>query len=246
MTETFQCGDPGALVAYLYDECEPGEREQIAAHIKQCARCASEIDALGATRQSLAAWTPPDLALGFQITRADDVRAAANQPARVLTAKVSRWRAPMPAWAQLAAALLIFAAGLSVGVGSSGLAAPPQDTVSRDALAQVEQRLRAELNKTRPANRTAADAAPVAARASDEAVIQQVKELIAQSAAAERRDFTLRMVNLADALEQQRRVELSYYDQAFGQLQGASREQAQQRDAALYEALRRAVSQTQR
>jgi hypothetical protein len=150
----------------------------------------------------------------------------------------------MPAWAQLAAALLIFAAGLSVGLGSSGRAASSQTpSVSRDALAQVEQRLRAEMTKLRPASTAAA---PAAARGSDEALIQQVKDLIAQSAAEERRDFTLRMVNLTHALERQRRVELSYYDQAFGQVQGASREQVQQRDAALYEALRRAVSQTER
>ena len=70
MNDTFQCGDPGALVAYLYDECEPGERELIAAHVTRCAACASEIDTLGATRRTLAAWTPPEMALGFQITRA--------------------------------------------------------------------------------------------------------------------------------------------------------------------------------
>ena len=47
MNDMFQCGDPGALVAYLYDECEPGERELIAAHITRCATCASEIDDAG-------------------------------------------------------------------------------------------------------------------------------------------------------------------------------------------------------
>ncbi len=89
MNDTFQCGDPGALVAYLYDECEPGERELIAAHITRCATCASDIDTLGATRQTLTAWTPPDMALGFQITRPHDVGPAANQPAANQGASVS-------------------------------------------------------------------------------------------------------------------------------------------------------------
>jgi hypothetical protein len=239
MTETFQCGDPGALVAYLYDECEPGERDQIAAHIKRCASCAREVKTLGATRQTLAAWRPPDIALGFQITRTADAA-----PGKVLTPTIAWWRAPMPAWAQIAAAFMIFAAGLSVGLGSSGQAPSSQTAaVSRDALAQVEQRLKAEMTKLRPSSTAAA---PAAARGSDEAVIQQVKDLIAQSAAEERRDFTLRMVNLADAIERQRRVELAYYGQAMGQFQGAAREEIQQQDAAFYEALRRAVSVSQR
>ena len=100
MNDMFQCGDPGALVAYLYDECEPGERELIAAHITRCATCASEIETLGATRRTLAAWTPPEMALGFQITRAEQSDPAVNQPARVLEPKIAWWRAPLPAWAR--------------------------------------------------------------------------------------------------------------------------------------------------
>ena len=33
MSETFECGDTGALVAYLYEECEPEMRELIAGHL---------------------------------------------------------------------------------------------------------------------------------------------------------------------------------------------------------------------
>src|SRR5262245_26486490 len=119
MNEIFQCGDSGALVAYLYDECSPGEHAVIAAHIKGCVACAGEIDALSATRRTLASWTPPDLALGFQITRSD-VAPVAKEPARVLVPTIAWWRAPLPAWAQAAAAMVIFAAGLSVGVARDG------------------------------------------------------------------------------------------------------------------------------
>ena len=234
MTDTFQCGDSASLVAYLYDECEPGEQEQIAAHLKRCATCASEVGALSATRQTLASWAPPDLALGFQITRHDVSPIAPPAPAKVLEPKIAWWRAPLPAWAQAAAALVIFAAGLSVGQArlttapeqtppasqaAAVTAAPavttPVSTVSRDELAQLEQRLKAEFGQLR----STATATPVVARGSDDALLQQVKTLIEQSAENQRRDFTLRMVDLAGNIEQQRRVDLATVRQSMGQLQ---------------------------
>ena len=238
MNDTFQCGDPGALVAYLYDECDPSERELIAAHITRCATCASEIDALGATRRTLAAWTPPELALGFQVTRAHDVGPAANQPARVLEPKIAWWRAPLPAWAQAAAALVIFAAGLSLGVASnttSGQTAPreagliPSATgittnVSREELAQLEQRLRTEMSQMRkpsPAtasSATTSSAAPESARSAD-ALMAEMKALIAQGNEEQNRDFTLRLVDLASDFDIRNRRVL----ESVGQLQGAVR-----------------------
>jgi hypothetical protein len=238
MNDTFQCGDPGALVAYLYDECDPSERELIAAHITRCATCASEIDALGATRRTLAAWTPPELALGFQITRAHDVGPAADQPARVLEPKIAWWRAPLPAWAQAAAALVIFAAGLSLGVArntTSGQTAPreagliPSATgtttnVSREELAQLEQRLRTEMSQMRTpssvttSSATPSSAAPESARSAD-ALMAEVKALIAQGNEEQNRDFTLRLVDLASDFDIRNRRVL----ESVGQLQGAVR-----------------------
>jgi len=237
MNETFQCGDASALVAYLYDECAPGEQELIAAHLSECATCASEIGALRSTRRTLAAWTPPELELGFQITRAN-----AEAPAKVLTPTIAWWRAPLPAWAQAAAALVIFAAGLSMGLTRSGATetsarsgSTPSATVatpSSNELAQLEQRLRAEMSQLKPAN-----AAPVSnlaaapGRGSDDALMQQVKTLLEQSEERQRRDFTLRMVDMASNFETQRRVDLASVRQSFGQLQGAVRtEIGQQRE----------------
>ena len=54
MSETFQCGDNSALVSYLYDECEPAEREVIDAHVSMCAACAAEIAALQSAGARLA------------------------------------------------------------------------------------------------------------------------------------------------------------------------------------------------
>jgi hypothetical protein len=227
MNDIFQCGDSAALVAYLYDECAPGEQALIAAHLKGCATCASEIDSLRATRRTLAAWAPPELALGFRITRED-----APRPAKVLEPKIAWWRAPLPAWAQAAAALLIFAVGLSVGAARNSApeqpaapqitsaapvaAQPAAPTVSRDDLVQLEQRLKTELTPLR----SSSPATPVA-RGSDDALMAEVKELIQQSEESQRRDFTLRMVELAGNFETQRRVDLASVRQQIGLQQGA-------------------------
>jgi hypothetical protein len=220
-----QCGDPGALVAYLYDECEPGERELIAAHITRCATCASEIETLGATRRTLAAWTPPEMALGFQITRAEQSEPAVNQPARVLEPKIAWWRAPLPAWAQAAAAVVIFAAGVSIGVARNATTeqAPREaevipvataTNVSREELAELEQRLRAEMSQVR----TVSSVAPAPARSAD-ALMSDMRALIEQSNAEQNRDFTLRLVELASDFDiRNRRVA-----ESVGQLQGAVR-----------------------
>jgi hypothetical protein len=238
MSDSFQCGDPGALVAYLYEECEPGERETIASHVKRCLSCAGEIDALRATRRTLAAWTPPQMTLGFQMTKAQGAAPTAN----VLERKLPWWSAPLPAWAQAAAAVLIFAAGLSIGIARSGAQSqvapreavvtsnPPRETptvASRSDLAQVEQRLKAEMAQLRTVAPT-----PVSAPASEDAVLKQVKALVQESEERQRRDFTLRMVEMASGIETQRRVDLASVRQTMGTMQGVTgTEVRQQREA---------------
>ena len=63
MNDRTPCVDHEALVTYLYDECEPSERESIAAHVAICRTCADEVQALSDTRAHLASWSPPALAL---------------------------------------------------------------------------------------------------------------------------------------------------------------------------------------
>lgn len=254
MNDIFQCGDSAALVGYLYDECAPGEQALIEAHLKGCAICASEIDGLRATRRTLAAWTPPEQALGFRIAREDEPR-----PAKILEPKIAWWRAPLPAWAQAAAALMIFGVGLAVGTARSNTAPDQAATVrtasvlpatvqtaapgvSRDDLTQLEQKIRAELGQLRASNTST----PVAAQGSDDALIQRVKNMIDESAADERRNFTERMLNMADVIERQRRVDLAQIGNSMGQFRGATRDEIRQQNEAFSEAIRRLVSDTPR
>jgi hypothetical protein len=172
MTETFRCGDESALVAFLYDECEPAERETIAAHVASCLRCTSELDSLSATRRHLSLWAPPDARLGFRITseqvNADrvnntvvDARGAFGAAASEGTANASPWwRRPLPAWAQAAAAAAIFAAGLGVGTARTAPAPPSTDAADLTALRQIaalERRIANMERASQPRLATASD-----------------------------------------------------------------------------------------
>jgi len=148
------CPSHESLVTYLYDECEPAERTTIAAHVSICTLCTDEIHALSDTRAHLSSWSPPALPLGFQLTRTET-----EQPSNVLrpewiasrsshsVRQVSEgwWRQPLPAWAQAAAAVVIFAAGMSAGAFRSTpaddrvAASTPKAVVSQPQIATVSQ-----------------------------------------------------------------------------------------------------------
>ena len=195
-TDAVPCGNYEALITYLYEECQPGERETIAAHIAQCASCTEELHALRDTRAHLGAWSPPALPLGFQLTRTES-----GPPANVLR-PAAWWRRPLPAWAQVAAAAVIFAAGMSLGAvratptpapapavaSSQPVAVVPvaQTGVSRDEMARLEKRLRSVESAQAETQRVAVQMPRSAAGVIDEgallaSVSTLVDEKIAQS-----------------------------------------------------------------
>jgi hypothetical protein len=233
MSETFECGDSDALVAYLYEECEPAIREVIASHLSRCESCSSEVDGLGWTRRRLQAWTPRVPELGFQL------------PVATQESRLPWWRAPLPAWAQAVAALLIFGVGLSVGLARGPASVSPQvssiqpvssirpvttttETASRTDLSELEKRLRSEMAQMR----TAASTPVRQVTSSDDDIMKKVEALVAQSEERQRREFTLRSVEMARDFEAQRRVDMATVRETVGQFQGvAGTEIRQQREA---------------
>jgi hypothetical protein len=162
-------------------------------------------------------------------------RAPQAQAARA----VPWWKSPLPAWAQAAAAVLIFGAGLSVGwlrpAPAPPAATPPsQATVqpvtpvvaapSKEELAQLEQRLRAEMTQLSRANAPVSTPTPVAARSSDDAIMQRVQELLEQSEARQRVEFTERLVRQAGTFEAQRRADLESVGRSVGQINAVVRQ----------------------
>jgi anti-sigma factor RsiW len=83
MSETFLCDDKEQLVAYLYGEIDGITRRRIDDHLRVCAGCAGEVEALSGVRRELAGWMPPEAALGFTIVpAAPAVEPVAGAPPR--------------------------------------------------------------------------------------------------------------------------------------------------------------------
>lgn len=231
MSNTFQCGDNSTLVAYMYDECEPGERGAIAAHVALCGACAAELAALESTRVQLTAWTPPDADLGFVVTR-PPVPAAPEVASEAAQSRASWFARPMPAWAQVAAAVVIFGAGLSLGVvrGTGDLSTPaapgavaaiaPGEAgagVSASDLTALEQRLRREIAQARTA---APAAAPLSA--SEAQVLARVRTLIEESEQRQQRELALRTADIMRDFDSQRGADLAQIQRNFGQMEGVT------------------------
>ena len=235
MTAEFKCGDPAALAGYLYDECDPAERVSVETHLAMCVTCAAEVAAMSATRSALASWTPPDAALGFRITSPREVEAA-----NVLRPP-QWWQRPLPAWAQAAAALLIFAAGAGLGMrsGNPPAAVPAPSaaisSVSAQDLAALEGRLRREMNTLRPTSAAPTPVQPSHASAADAAVLQRFRALLAESEQRQQRELALRVAQAIRDVDSQRRLDLMRIERTFGQMEGFTRpELADQRQMINY------------
>ena len=223
MSTKFTCDDKQALIAYLYGEIDPDSRAGIEVHLATCARCASEVAALGDVRAELGLWQPPDAELGFTIVRTPP------QPASRVV-RPARWWQQVPAWAQAAAAILVVTAGLSLAnlqvrsgpdgfvvttgwmaaqdaptaAGIGEVAATP-DEAWRPALVALEQQLRSEIRATR--------AQPAAAlrvsNPADESTIRRVQQLLAESEQRQERELALRLTQFTREMDRQRRADLA-------------------------------------
>jgi anti-sigma factor RsiW len=254
MNEIFQCGDNAALVGYLYDECETDERAAITAHLRVCAACAAELAALGSTRVQLAAWSPPEMKLGFVITQRPTA-APLNIKPKTNTRWAARWFAlPLPAWSQVAAAAVVFAVGLLLGVarGTSTVGAPAQvaavgaqrgsAAVSPAELTALERRLRDEIATIRVANQGASESSP--SSGSEAQLMTRVRALIQESEQRQQRELAFRTAQIVNDFDSQRRVDLAQIQRNFGQIEGLTGAEVREQRELLNYLMR--VSQQQR
>jgi len=211
------------LVAYLYDEIDPAERAVFDAHVRTCARCRTELAALGGVRERLARWNPPEPAFNFNGRQAVDSRADV------------RWWRQIPAWAQVAAALLFLGVsagianldvrydgnGLSVRTGWMAPKAVPAPTTAsvrpspdaapwRADLTALESQLRSELRSQQPAS--AAQVRSV----SDADVKRLVSPLLTESEKRQQRELALRVAELLRDVAAQRQADLVSINQNLG------------------------------
>ena len=89
-----------ALVAFLYDDGDSAERGRFQTHLVTCARCQAEVAGLRGVRTQLARWAPPEPTFALTNPQSNPPPATRNP----------QWWAAVPAWAQVAAALLFISA----------------------------------------------------------------------------------------------------------------------------------------
>ena len=235
-----------SLIAYLYDDIDAAERARFSAHLIGCERCRRDLAAFGGVRQQLAAWSPPEPASIRQapsaVTRAPST--ASNAPSErdapssmrhdSLSTSHGPWWRTIPAWAQVAAALLFLgvsaaianldirydAHGVSMRTGWSRRAAGAspatvtQDpAVSRADLAALAQQLRTEMRGIQPPPQ------PARAAAADADVIRRVRALIDESEKRQQRELALRVAQVLRDVNVQRQVDLSNIDRNLGVIQ---------------------------
>ena len=232
------------LVSYLYDDLNDMDRAKVEMHLRACDECRTELNELRGVRVDLASWAPPLPDLGFRIVR--DAKYRGNQDAK--TASRSSWRSWLtPAAGLAAAATLVLAAALSlahieihsgpdgftVRTGVSGSAAValdarggPQPVPARDVILPSEEgvdlagivrridALESALHDT-PQLR---NAVAMNARASDEALIKRVHEMLAQSESREQGELAVRLAQVIRDFDNQRRADLGTIQARFAQL----------------------------
>jgi hypothetical protein len=113
------CGYVGdresALIGYLYEGSGPPgdatavvERVTFEAHLAGCAICTRELDELRSVRRGLLSWSPPEHGTLETVSRDRSPSTGSSSPWRKL--------GEIPAWAQVAAALLVL--GVSAGIAN--------------------------------------------------------------------------------------------------------------------------------
>jgi hypothetical protein len=237
MNDSRYCGNPDALMSYLYEDGPADERLAFDAHLRTCARCAEEAASLRAVRGEMTAWAPPETVLDFRIVREP-------APARSRWA----WMSAMPAWAQLAAASLVVGvaaglAGLDVQYGRDGLAvrtgwgrpadarqtaavavAPAGDDAApwRADLAALQEQLRGEFGQAAAPAVTPVSSPSGSATGglSDDEFLARVKQLIAASETRTQREMALRMAEVVRDVDTQRRADMRRVADGLGVLEG--------------------------
>lgn len=242
------------LIAYLYDDINPIDRATFDAHLAACGRCRADLDDLRGVRAELAQWAPPEPAFAV----ADERPATSHQP------PATSWRS-IPAWAQVAAALLFLgvsagianldvrynADGLTVRTGWSKHAEAVQDASAAKAaapaawradLTALEQQLRTEFHAATVAGAPAVAVRQVSNPAGDADVIRRVRALLDERERRQQNEFSLRLAEALRDVNVQRRADLVRIDQNLGLIQNNTGiEVAKQREMINY--LVRASSQ---
>jgi hypothetical protein len=239
-----------ALVTYLYDDNgDVVARATFEAHLATCLRCADDLAALRGVRTRLSHWSPPEPRFGGSWERQSSVTAARANPESPIPNPGSSWWREVPAWAQVAAALLFLgvsagvanldvrydANGLSVRTGWMKPAAPaaatlatPVGTASQANFAGGDAApWRADLialeRQLKSELRSAPAAAPMPVAAArggaDGELLRRVRALIDDSEKRQQRELALRLGEAIRDVNAHRQADLMRVESALGTVQ---------------------------
>ncbi len=248
-----------AIVSYLYSDdggFDPAERAAFDAHLATCDRCRTELAAFEGVRVSLGRWSPPSLrsenSLSFGV-------AGSHQPA---AASRPSWR-EIPAWAQVAAALLCLGVGAGIAnlnvrydadgvqVRTGWLAVPPATVAqggqsaagsvgspgSPGSEAPWQAELAALEQRLRAELRQRSPAVVTATSPGasiDNEALRRVRTLVEESERRQQRELALRLAEAVREINAQRQADLVRIDRNIGAMQNnTGREMLRQRNEML-------------
>jgi len=225
-----------ALLDYLYEEGDPAERLKIARHLQTCAACSVAVLEFQTVRGMLSEWRPPASQLGFRIVQ--DHPSPPPPPNRAWWVPSSR----LGVWAQAAAAVLLFAAGVAVSQLNFNytdrvMTVRSQSNESTPAIRNTSIELPPSLETVGSGvTRTATEPVPstntnIAANTDVEQLLQRVRSMIEQSEVRQQRELALRLSQVAREVDTQQRADLLRIQQNLGQFEmqtGAQIDQQQQ------------------
>lgn len=259
MRAQIHCQDKEQLISYLYEEGGDETRAAVEAHLLTCAACRDEIDSLRGVRVDLGRWQPPVADFTVRL-----VRDAAPPPRAWWRAPVwatSAIAAGLVLAIGAAAANLEVQLGNGALVVRTGwtkpAAAPPPQALQtaaaqppasparptlvsggmseadvRKALDALELKLRSDFNKP-----TAAGVRSVSTSGDVDrgAILSQVRTLVDESERRQQRELALRLAQVVQDYDAQRRSDLVRIEQGFGQIESLTgQEAARQREITNY------------
>lgn len=102
------------LVSYLYDDLGDADRAKFDTHLRDCADCRAELNALRGVRADLISWSPPQPDFGFRVVREPKIpNVVAMTPRGTGPASWRAWWTPAAGLAAAAVLVLAAAAGLA-------------------------------------------------------------------------------------------------------------------------------------
>jgi hypothetical protein len=261
MRAQFHCQDKEQLISYLFEEGGGEERAAVEAHLMTCAACSEELSGLRDVRADLGRWERPHADFTVRIVR--DAAAAPRQWWRVPVWATSALAAGLVLAIAAAAANLDIQIGNGALVVRTGWARPAAPAAHantaavsqssapaerpalvsagmsaadvRKALDALEAKLRGEFSgMSRPAS-VGVQRVSTGSDIDKNALLSQVRSLVDESERRQQRELALRLAQVVQDFDAQRRTDLVRIEQGFGQIESLTgQEAARQREITNY------------